>query len=270
MGVVDHKAISEASGIAKSITNPGKFWTHNDSGGTPELYLIDTTGKIVSTFYIEDISNRDWEDIATGPGPENGQSYIYVADIGDNRGIHPSYKVYRIPEPIAKTSGNTKDTIRQVDIIEYRYPDGSRDAETLMVDPLTSDIYVVSKRDTHVHIYKAAFPQSTAGVFMIEKTGEIPINIGGTFDQIVGGDISPDGMEVLLKSYVTIYYWRRETASTSITELLNTSPTKLPYIVEPQGEAIGFALDGSSYYTLSESQGGSEPHLYNYKRKEKN
>lgn len=270
MGIVDHQVINEASGIAKSIVNPGKLWTHNDSGGKPELYLIDTTGETSSTFYIEGINSRDWEDIATGPGPEDGKSYIYVADIGDNMSAHSSYKIYRIPEPSVSTSGNAQDTIRQVDVIAYVYPDGPRDAETLMIDPLTRDIYVISKRDTHEHIYRAAFPQSTTEVFTIEKTGEIPINIGGIFDQIVGGDISSDGMEILLKSYVTVYYWQRESASTSITELLNTSPIKLPYVVEPQGEAIGFAIDNNSYYTLSESQGGSESHLYNYKRKEKN
>ena len=31
-------------------------------------------------------SNVDWEDIAAGPGPEPGQHYLYVGDIGDNTG----------------------------------------------------------------------------------------------------------------------------------------------------------------------------------------
>ncbi len=269
-GAVDRKIISEASGIAKSIDNPGDFWTHNDSGGKPELYLIDSTGQIVQTLYLNNTQNRDWEDIATGPGPLEGQSYIYVADIGDNLGAHASCKIYRLPEPTFKASDAKKDTIRQVDVIEYVYPDGPRDAETLMIDPITTDIYIVSKRDSHSRIYKATFPQRTSNVFTIEKTGEIPIPIGGIFDQIVGGDISPDGMEILLKSYVSIYYWRRASVSTSITNLLNMPPIKLPYVVEPQGEAIGFSYSGNGYYTLSESQGGSVPHLYKYQRKAEN
>ena len=84
-------------------------------------------------------------------------------------------------------------------------------------------------------------------------------------EQLVGGDISPDGTEVLLKSYVKVFYWRRQTGQ-SLVDLLQTEPTILPYMPEPQGEAIGFATDGSGYYTLSEAQSGLEPRLYFYRR----
>lgn len=269
MGKLQNKSIDEASGIAASQKNSSALWVHNDSGGEPILYLIDTTGISLASFYISGVGNRDWEDIAVGPGPQEGESYIYIGEIGDNQAVHDSYKVYRIPEPhIEKTHTSTADTIQQVDIIEFVYPDGPRDAETLMIDPLTKGIYVVSKRDEYEHIYRVPFPQSTSEVTTLEKTGNLPIKIGGIFDQIVGGDISADGNEVLLKSYVRVFYWKREDQSTSITELLQEEPVVLPYTVEPQGEAIGFAADGSGYYTLSEKQSGAEPHLYFYKREE--
>ena len=52
-------------------------------------------------------------------------------------------------------------TLSDVETFTLQYPDGPRDAETLMVDPLSGDIYIVSKRDTVLHIYRAAYPQST-------------------------------------------------------------------------------------------------------------
>lgn len=268
LGKLENKALDEASGIAASSKYSAALWTHNDSGAEPILFLIDTTGSSLASFYVTGVGNRDWEDIAIGPGPEAGESYLYIGEIGDNQAAHDSYKIYRFKEPTIK-EGNTPalDTIQQVDIIEFVYPDGARDAETLMIDPLTKDLYIVSKRDKFEHIYRAPFPQSTSEVITLENTGKLPIKIGGILDQIVGGDISADGREVVLKSYVRVFYWKREDESTSITELLQKEPVVLPYTVEPQGEAIGFAIDGSGYFTLSEKQSGAEPHLYFYKRK---
>lgn len=269
LGEIKNEAINEASGLAASVKNVDALWTHNDSGAEPILFLINTRRESVASFYIEGITNRDWEDIAIGPGPEDGETYIYIGDIGDNKAVHDTYKIYRIPEPeVEAGSSQAVDTIRQVDVIEFVYPDGKRDAETLLLDPETRDLYIISKRDDYEHIYSAAFPQRSSEVITLEKTGELPIRIGGKLEQIVGGDISADGSEILLKSYVQVFYWKRKNTGTSITELLQAEPVILPYMVEPQGEAIGFAADGSGYYTLSEKQSNIIPHLYFYKREE--
>ncbi len=268
LGVVGHKAIDEASGIVASKKNPHALWVHNDSGAEPQLFLIDTLGKHLATFHLQGAANRDWEDIAIGPGPKEGESYIYIGEIGDNQAVHDSYKIYRIPEPqINLGDVPVVDTLYQADVIEYEYPDGKRDAETLLLDPVSKDLYVVSKRDEFEHIYRVAYPQNTTEKVTLEKTGELPIQIGGVLDQIVGGDISADGNEVLLKSYVRVLYWKKENPTISLTDLLQQEPAVLPYTVEPQGEAIGFAADSGGYFTLSEAQGGAEPHLYFYKRK---
>jgi hypothetical protein len=52
--------------------------------------------------------------------------------------------------------------IGPADPIELTYPDGSKDAETLLVDPLSGDIYVIAKREFFCKVYRAAYPQSTA------------------------------------------------------------------------------------------------------------
>lgn len=185
-GVVRSNDINEASGIALSKTNKDVLWTHNDSGDSSRLFAIGVDGTNVGEFTLQGPRARDWEDIAVGPGPEDGQSYIYIGEIGDNRAKFPDKYIYRIKEPVVG-SGNkpTDGVITDFDIIAFRFPDGNRDAETVMVDPLTKDIYVVSKRESHVRIYRAPYPQPVSNPFFLEYLTSVNIT------NVNGGDISP-------------------------------------------------------------------------------
>lgn len=263
-GALDDPRIVEASGLAASRKHAQMLWTHNDSGGEPKVYLIDDQGATRATLLLRGAHNRDWEDIAVGPGPEDGETYLYVGDIGDNSGQYDVKTVYRCPEP--PISNAPLDTIQKVDALRFVYPDGPRDAETLLVDPLTKDLYVLSKRDRFVQVYRAAFPQNAEAIDTLELLGQLPRPQVGILEQLVGGDISPDGKEVLLKSYVQVFYWKREDERETLFDLLQTEPQTMPYQPEPQGEAIGFAADESGYYTLSEKQSNIEPRLYFYPR----
>ena len=63
------------------------------------VYAINAQdGHIIAKLDINDATNYDWEDIAVGPGPEEGKSYIYVGDIGGNI-PQPGYAIYRVEEP---------------------------------------------------------------------------------------------------------------------------------------------------------------------------
>ena len=83
-GNIDTPLITEASGLAGSRVNPGVLWTHNDSGGLPRVFALDLTGHLLGTWNLPGVNANDYEDIAVGPGPEAGVSYLYVGDIGDN------------------------------------------------------------------------------------------------------------------------------------------------------------------------------------------
>ena len=266
-GIIQTALIQEASGLVMSRVHMDACWTHNDSGGEPKIYLISTTGESKGSYLLKGTENRDWEDIAMGPGPDPDFNYIYVGEIGDNNARYEEKKIFRFPEPSAQPGQNKVDTIQHVDVIRFIYPDGKRDAETLLVDPFTKDIYVISKRETSVHIYRAAYPQDLTKVITLEMLGQLPMISRNEGDQIVGGDISEDGKEVLLKAYNKIYYWKRDDQNTSIADLLKSPPVELPYVPEPQGEAITFATDGSGYYTLSEKNITTQQQLLFYKRK---
>lgn len=265
-GAVSNPAIDEASGLVASRHHAGVLWTHNDSGDEPKIYPISTAGKTLGEWTLEGARNLDWEDITIGPGPEEGVSYLYVGDIGDNKGRRPRRTIYRFPEPKMDDEHAGTGTVKEVEAIAFQYPDGPRDAETLLLDPFTRDLYIVSKRDEFPRVYRLPYPQSTSGITTAEYLGEWPRQVVGVLNQPVGGDLSPDGQELLIKSYVEVMRWRREDEQTTLFELLKTEPEVLPYLVEPQGEAIGWASDMSGYYTLSEKQSKVIPHLYFYRR----
>ena len=267
-GLVRHDPLREASGLVASRAHPGVLWAHNDSWDGPSLYALTTDGRHLGTYTLIGAEARDWEDLAIGPGPEAGVDYLYVGDIGDNDAQQDLKYVYRVAEP-AVDSGQapTETLLTGVSKMTLRYPDGPSDAETLLVDPLTGDLYVITKRSTDVAIYRAASPIPTSDVIVMERAGTLSLpRVAGApaaGQGAVGGDISPSGLEVLLKTYAAVYYWHRG----SVAEALFAHPYQtLPYVPEPQGEAIAWAADGSGYFTLSEEPRSIPATLYFYPR----
>jgi len=256
LGQIESSTINEASGLVASRITEGVLWTHNDSGGEPEVYAISNEGYILASFRLNGIQhpasknaniiNRDWEDIAIGPGPKDETDYIYVGDIGDNSAIYGTYFIYRIEEPYVEVDQDSSHiTSNTVETIAYKYEDGARDAETMFVDPNSGDIYIVSKREDSVGVYVLEYPHSTTEVLTAQKVATLP------FTSAVGGDISPEGDEIIIKNYLQIFYWTVG-EDESIASALKRTPAILPYTPEPQGEAVCFDPENLGYYTLSE------------------
>ncbi|HZY78590.1 MAG TPA: hypothetical protein VFE50_03645 [Cyclobacteriaceae bacterium] len=253
-GLIDDR-LPEASGLASSIANPGYMWSQNDGQNPAEVFLIDTTGQVKMVCKVP-VDNRDWEEVAVGPGPEAGKTYVYVGEIGDNDAKYDTKYIYRFEEPIADS---TEKNVTLTDTLKIQMSDGKRDTETMMIDPITNDLYLISKREDSVGVYKVAYP-FTNKVMIAQKVGVIP------FFKIVAGSFSKDGTEILLKDYDHIYYWKRS-KDESLEQTLMRQPEELPYEREAQGEAITFNLDGSAYYTLSETNPAKPAYLKYYKRK---
>jgi hypothetical protein len=254
LGVIDER-LPEASGIASSIVNPGYIWAHNDGQNPAEVFLVDTTARVKMVCRLA-VDNRDWEDIAVGPGPESGKTYVYVGEIGDNNAIHDTKIIYRFEEPVADVA--EKDIVL-TDTLTIVLSDGKRDTETLMIDPLSKDLYLISKREDNVGVYRVSHP-FTSQPLTAEKVATIP------FFKIVAGSFSADGLEILLKDYDHIYYWKRS-KDEPLEKVLLRKPELLPYESEAQGEAITWKRDGSGYYTLSETNIKKKAYLKFYKRK---
>jgi len=261
-GELDCAEINEASGIAASRVNTDVLYVHNDSGDKSRIFAINKNALHIATIYLENIVARDWEDIAVGPGPEDTKSYIYISETGDNDAEYDEKIIYRIEEPLIIASDKPQDiTVSKIDIIKFRYADGRRDAEALMVDPKTCDAYVISKREMNVRVYRMPYPQSLDKVSKVKFTDTLKLSM------IVAADISPDGSEILMKDYHQIYYWKRS-QSESVSSALKRKPQIVPYIKEPQGESVCWAADGRGYFTISETKkkkkNSSPCHLYFY------
>ena len=251
--------LEEASGLAMSQVNAGYLWTHNDSFNDPDIFLVDKDLKIRLKCRLAGVSNRDWEDIAVGPGPEEGKSYIYLGEIGDNLAQYQVKIIYRFEEPVL-TDGVKKLTITKFDTIAFQLPDGKKDTETLMLNPVSKNLYVVSKREEPVHVYELKYPYSVHDTLTAKDIATLPMKM------TVAGDFSTDGKEILVKNYKNIYYWRND-SNRPVAELLKEKPMILLYDEEPQGEAITWDNDGSGFYTLSEKKRGKKSFLFFYPRK---
>jgi hypothetical protein len=252
---VSNAALREASGIADSKANPGYLWVEQDSGNPPEIGLLQHNGTFLKNIHLAHAVNRDWEDMVLSTGPKQGIHYLYIAETGDNLLVHSDYAIYRLEEPLAAT-----DTVQNVDKIAFFYPDGSHNAEAILVDPASKDIYIITKTDLKSKLFKLAYPYSTTVMNAVTEVGSLPYNFA------VSAALSPGGNEIVVKTYDAIYYYPRKTGETILQALSNIKPVSLPYLQEPQGEAIVFANSDSGFYTLSEKALASEVKLYFYKR----
>lgn len=248
--------LREASGLAASRANANLLWSQNDSGSDARLFLVGPDGNQRAEYTVEGARNYDWEDLAATF--VNGQPTVYIGDIGDNTSIREVGDIYRCTEPVF--NGTATGVIRGAQRIIFRYPDGAHDAETLLVDHQTGDLFVLTKEATRSRVYRIPFPQAVNTTITAEKLGELPLGF------LTAGDISPDNTEVILKSYTEVFYWKRE-AGESLLATLSRTPRRLPYLAEPAGEGLAFAADGSGYFTLSEAIEGIQPRLFFYKRK---
>ena len=252
-GRLQNKQMDEISGIAASTFGNDTWYVHNDSGDTSRIFAITPKGNIKRVIYFkgdpkEPLGARDCEDIAVGVGPVKGKSYIYMGDIGDNGAERKYITVYRIEE-----KKGWKDSIIHAEAVpvHFKYPDGPRDAETLMIDPIENLIYIVSKRTDSVNVYTSPLNFKANDTLTLTRRCKLFFSGFRPLKWITAGDISRDGQQVLLKSYEKVYYWKRSN-NEPIWQTMIKKPADLPYKFEKQGEAIGFTLDGKGYYTTSE------------------
>lgn len=257
--------LNEVSGVAASRTQPPLLWVHNDSGGAPALYAIRPDGTLVATYTIEGATNTDWEDIAVGPGPQRGASYLYVGDIGGNL-PRDHLTVYRVAEPTAPVTPTGTLALSGAGgaVIALRFPDHPVDAESMFVDPRRGDLYLIDKEYTSGvgRVFRAPKRalvdgaditlEDVASFTLPPDDPNAPMGVArfpGTI--ITGADISPDGSTILVRTYRRVVAFSRGDHAT-VAAAFRRHPCDAPQIDEPQGEAIGFTANGASYVTISE------------------
>ncbi len=249
IGSLENPALKENSGLAACTYRNDWLYGHNDGGDFNRFFVFDTTGKNIRHITVPGFSNRDCEDMGIDHNPIDGKKYMYLADFGDNNAVYPEIYIYRFPEPIL-TSAAGDTSVPFVEKLTFVYPDGPRDAETLLVDPWSHHLYIVTKREAKARVYKAEYPfvvPAGQSKITLQKVAQLP------FSGLVGGDISPDGRQILIKNYGQIFIWDRNEGE-PITSALSKQPKIVPYKIETQGEAVCWSNDSRKYYTVGEGK----------------
>src|SRR5215218_1034209 len=221
--------IVESSGLALSRRHPRVLWTHNDSGDKARLYAVGADGRTLATLTLAGAEARDWEALAAGRD-DRGRPALFVGDIGDNDGVWPEVAVYRVVEP-AELRDVTVPAVRY----RLRYPDGSHDAEALLVDPHSNRLYVATKSLAGGGLYQAPVRLRTGQVNVLRRVARVP-------PIVTDGAYLPDGRAFVLRDYQQAHVYTRPGRRVGAFEL------PLQY----QGESITVTADGRSVLAGSE------------------
>lgn len=282
LGRLVSREIREASGLVASAAAPGFFWTHNDSGDAARIFLLDSLAQHRGTYHLSGATALDWEEM--GHMRVDDRDYLIVGDIGDNRADRLFVTIYIFPEPalpedlLVASSGADLPTsstgevftdsipLELIRTVHLRYEDGARDAEAFFFDESDDLLYVITKREAQVGIYSTTLPsledmatKNRRDTLTLQHRAELPLT------WVTAADISRKGNEILIKNLLQVHHWARVPGETVI-QVLSRPSVRLPYRLEPQGEAISFHPEGKGYYTLSERPLGL-PVSLNYSEK---
>ena len=265
--VPEQPTLNEISGLAVSHNNPNYLWGHTDSGGEPELYLFDRTGKLIRTYRVENVTNYDWEDLAVAPCQAWGDKYcIYIADTGDNLFSRQQKRIHSIEEPLLP-EGEIEPSAEPESISLHQswriqYPDNlgsdpefaNPDCESLMVHPQSAEIYIVSKQSNGgtQNLFKMTRGGDNAGSLTSLASytfTSVAGRIKSLFNATTSADFAPDGYRFVVRTYAEIYEYDLVTYP-DIGEAFK-HPAKRFGSSEPQGESVSYDTDGKSLITSS-------------------
>jgi hypothetical protein len=203
--------VYESSGL---VDGGSIVYTNNDSGDRAVIYGVDPrTGRTISrTRYADSVT--DVESIAPGT-----RGTLWAGDTGDNRKNRHDIAVYRM---------RPRDGRQPAAKYPLSYPDGPHDDETLLVQPQTQRVFVVSKSVFGGTVYAA--PRD-----LREQRRNRLRAYARVSGLVTDGSFFPDGKHVVLRTYGTASVYTFPGF-----ELVGT--VDLP--TQPQGEGISVSRTG--------------------------
>lgn len=248
--------ITEASGLAISPRSDDFLWIVNDSNGTPEIHLSNTDGTARGSVSVRGVKNKDWEDLAAFI--HKGESYLLIADTGDNNSKRDSVSLFIVREPVLPSAG--KSIAGEIPIawkIEFTFEDGPRDCEAVAVDARKEKIILVSKRTEPPVVYE--LPLRPTGKEQVARRIGTTQTIAPAFillpylNQPTGMDISADGSTAAIVTYYGVFLFPKESGQTW-GEAFAAQPVRIGSHKLPQAESVAFSKDGTSLRSISEGR----------------
>lgn len=245
-------SLKETSGL---ILLNDRLITHNDSGGESALYEIDSvSGGILRKVIVENAPNVDWEDIC------HDDTYIYIADFGNNSGNRTNLRVYRTLISDYLTTPN--DTI-SADTIQFEYADQTDftassfstnfDAEGII--SWNDSLYIFTKNwgNQWTNIYALS---KNPGSYSLQKTDSI--NAQGF---ITGANFNVSSNSIILSGYTFTYPFVIEISGIANSQFssstVNRSQIQFPASYSYQMEGITQISTSNFYVSTEESISGS-------------
>lgn len=219
--------INENSGLVKAWQD-GYYWTHNDGGGNPELYMLNAKGQLFDTLEIKNAINVDWEDLA-----KDSKGSLYIGDFGNNSNKRENLSIY-------KRSSMT------VEKINFKYLDQTFEKDEARVFDCEAFFWF----NNSLYLFTKSWEKGKK----LTKIYKIPDVVGDysvpPIDQtilktpVTGADVSPDGSKFALITYGKIFIYGIENQ-----EINFKKPIKCIKIGKNQTEAIVFESNNKIVFT---------------------
>lgn len=248
LGRVSDVDILESSGLVASRRTPGAFWTHNDSGDQPRLFLLDGKGKTLATFQVSNANAVDWEDICYLE--RDGGHFLLIGDVGDNARRRRQIELYLVEEPAVQLDRENLAAGRVAarETIRVRFEDGAHNCESLAFDQVTREILLATKHKDQSHLYSVVLPEQHNGrVLTARRIGRLPIPYATAMD------IAPDRMRLIAVNYLRGFEFARR-GSESWSEAVKREPLAIKLPLRVQGESVCYGISTRSLFLTSEGR----------------
>ena len=188
------KEVRETSGL---FFHNGRLWTHNDSGGKPILYGLDTTTfEVVQRVTLANAKNKDWEDVCT-----DGKQ-VYVGDFGNNKGKRKNLRIYTFPLSAIPSEGDARIT---VDSIRFSFGDQTDFENEKHAHDY--DCEAMFATDAYLYLFSKGWATGTTRLYRLsKKPGKQVAEVVNGFDSqglITGADYDRENGILVVVGYVS-------------------------------------------------------------------
>jgi len=254
----------ENSAAAMSMTQPGIFFTINDSGNDPLLFALDTAGRDRGVWRVANADNVDWEAASIGPCTAGAPAWcVYIGDVGDNEAHHRSRRIYRVVEPMAKEPRTARRDSLDAARLTFEYPNGPQDVEAMYV-ARNADVFLIAKRPRldaarkplPALVYRIpATAWNEKGRIVAELVDSLPVVPGSApFRVITDATLSPDAKHLAVRTYMQLYVFSTDSANGRVDHAVAAAVCNLLNVNEVQGEGVTWADNRGRFIFTTEGQ----------------
>ena len=239
--------VNETSGL---FFHNGRLWTHNDSGGKPILYALDTTTfEVVQKVTLSNAKNKDWEDVCT-----DGKT-VFVGDFGNNNGNRKNLRIFTFPLSAIPDEGDASVT---VDSIRFSFGDQTNFEKRRYEHDFDCEAMFTS--EDYLYLLSKGWETGTTRLYRLPKApGNYVAEVVNGFDSqglITGADYDRENRILVVVGYVKSIWKPFMYIIFDFDEAgvkLSNHRFEMPQWVGAQTEGICFFDDGRCYVSAETS-----------------